>query len=475
MADCVVASNRGPIVRRRDLDGTMTEGPSPGGLATMLRTSAGGLGATWVAAAEGDRSAPAAAPDQRRRLELATGGVVLRSLAIEHADYHDYYDRVSNGMLWFLHHHLPFDPSHESRWPAYLRVNERFAEACAEEADPGGEVLIQDYQLSLAPLLLRRRRPDLTIAHSTSCPWAEPRYYRQLPPAIGTALIDGLLGADLVGFMVERWADSFLGCCADQGFRVDRRTGSVRGPDGRRVRVRVVPVGVDADDLRAQMRGARWEGELDHVGRLAAGRRLVARIDRAEPSKNIVLGVRAYERLLERQPNIRGRVVHYVMAHSPRAGVAECRAYVEEIERAAREVNARFGGGGWQPIHLDTTESRLRALAVMAQADVLVVNPVRDGMNLVCKEGVIASLRDLVLILSSEAGAADTMADGALIVGPGDVEELVASLARALEMSRAERERRAACMRARAVEMPPRAWLAELRHLLAETRTHLPG
>jgi len=464
MARCVIVSNRGPVVQRREPSGAIAEGPSPGGLATMLIGAAGGLDATWVAAADLDHGAR----DRQLRLALPGGEVTLRSLPIDRDDYLDYYDRVSNGMLWFLHHHLPFDPTHEGRWPAYRRVNERFAAACADEAAPGGEVLIQDYQLSLVPRLLRGRRPDLAIAHCTSCPWAEPASFGMLPAGIAAALIDGMLGADLVAFMVERWAESFLGCCQNLGFDIDRRDRGVRLASGRTVRVRAVPVGSDADGLLAQLSGPRWEEELRHMGGLAAGRRLLVRVDRAEPSKNIVRGLHAYGRLLERGPTLRGTVVHYVLAHSPRARVPECRAYVEEVERAAREVNARFGGDGWQPVELDTAENRLRALAAMALADVLVVNPLRDGMNLVCKEGSIVSSRDAVLILSREAGAADTMAEGALMVSPGDVGELADSLARALAMPAIERRRRAALLRASAAESPPRRWLGEVRRHLAE-------
>ena len=482
MAELVTASNRGPVQFEVDDDGNLSSGRGAGGMVAAVGPALAGQGGTWVAAAitEGDRVAARRATRAGRLqpVELPQGSVRLRSLLIDPRVYQAYYNRVSNRTIWFLQHYLfdvprhpRFDRTFRTAWGHYEDVNRLFAAACDDEVDPGGEVHVQDYHLSLAPAMLRSRRPDLSIAHFTHCPWANPGYFAMLPVPVARAILAGMLGADLLGFLVPRWARNFLRCCQEAGFPVDRAADTVRAPDGRTVLVRSYPLGVDGDELRAMAAEPRAQTQTRWVRDVAKGRRLIVRVDRMELSKNILRGLDGYAAFLERHPRARNRVVHYALAYASRRDLPEYQAYTAEVKAAAEAINERFRTRTWEPVVLELKDNYPRALAAMAEADVLLVNPVWDGMNLVAKEGPAVSRRDAVLILSRNAGAADDLADGALLVNPFDTDELAEAIATALAMPPDERAKRAELLREGASALPPQDWfLAQRRDLAAHAR-----
>jgi trehalose 6-phosphate synthase len=464
----VVASNRGPLEWAGG--DARTAHRAPGGLITILRGALGNDATTWVAAAvgEGDKRAAARAP--RSRIPLAAGPVDLRLLTFPPAQFAGYYERTANHTLWFLHHHLvdrrsrvDVDPA---AWEAYEDVNRRFATACAEEAVPGGEALIVDYHLALVPATLRDLRPDVRMCHLTACPWADPAVLALLPDAVARRLVEGMLGADVVAFLAARWAAAFLACCRALGHDVDEAAGTVRAGDGRTVLVASFPIGTDADELRAQMRDVACARARDQLAALAAGRRLLVRVDRMDPAKNVLRGLDAYERLLATERWTRGAVVHYVLAYETRGG-SDYRSYAAAVSERAAVLNRRFATPGWTPLHLETVSDIPRATAALSLADVVVVNTLRDGMNLIAKEAAVVGRPDAALILSREAGAAPELAPGALLVDPFDVPELARAMATALRMPEDERRRRMAALRGPATALPPRAWLDRLREALA--------
>jgi trehalose 6-phosphate synthase len=469
MTELVVASNRGPVQFEVDDDGNLSSGRGAGGMVAALGPARGGPGGPRGAGAR-----RALRGNRPQRVELPQGTVRLRSLLIDPRVYQAYYNRVSNRSIWFLQHYLfdvprhpRFDRTFRVAWGHYQDVNRLFAAACDDQVDPGGEVHVQDYHLNLAPAMLRARRPDLSIAHFTHCPWADPGYYAILPGRVAHAILEGMLGADLLGFLVPRWARNFLRCCQDAGFKVDRERGAVRTLDGRTALVRSYPLGVDGDDLRARAAEPRAQGQLRWVRDMARGRRLIVRVDRMELSKNILRGMEGYGAFLERNPRARGRVVHYALAYASRRDLPEYQAYTAEVKHAAEAINERFRTRSWEPVVLELKDNYPRALAAMSEADVLIVNPVWDGMNLVAKEGPVVSRRDAVLILSRNAGAADDLADGALLVNPFDTDELAEAIAGALAMPGDERAKRAALLREGAEALPPQDWFAAQRHDLA--------
>ncbi|HZD68699.1 MAG TPA: trehalose-6-phosphate synthase [Actinomycetes bacterium] len=482
MAELVVVSNRGPVQFEIDDDGNLTAGRGSGGMVAALGPALAGQAGTWVAAAisEGDRIAArqVARTGRRRRLELSQGPVQLRSLVIDPRQYQSYYNRVSNRTLWFLQHYLfdvarhpRFDAGFRNAWRNYRDVNRAFAVACDEEADRHGAVFLQDYHLALAPAMLRGRRPDVGIAHFTHCPWADPSYFAMLPLGIREELLEGMLGADLLGFLVPRWSRNFLRCCQEAGYRVDREREIVHLPDHRSVQVRVYPLGVDGDDLRVRAAERDVQTQYRSVRELARGRALIVRVDRMELSKNILRGFDGYAAYLESHPRMRGRVVHLAMAYASRRDLSEYQAYTAEVKQAAEAINERFRTKTWEPIRLELRDNYPRALAAMAQADVLVVNPIWDGMNLVAKEGPSVSERHAVLVLSRNAGAADDLGDWALLVNPFDTAELAEAIATALSMSPEERAMRAKSLREQASALRPQDWFSVQRRDLDAIRS----
>lgn len=442
-------------------------------VAAMGPALANVAGSTWVAAAISPGDRRAAELQDCREIPLAHGSVHVRSLVLEQDAYDAFYNQVANRALWFTHHrlfdtpHTPvFDTAFQADWAAYHAANDTFAEACAQEAAAGGTVFIQDYHLALAPALLRARRPDVAIAHFTHCPWSDPDTFAMLPGDVASQVLEGMLGADLVGFLVPRWVRRFLECCQAAGYDVDRTAGTVR-VDDRVVHVRAYPLGVDPDDLQERARSADVERAVHDLAAWTQGRTLVVRADRMELSKNLLRGLAGYEAYLAAHPEAHGHIVHLALAYGSREGLPEYREYAQQVAAAADAINRSYQTESWQPVRLEVADDYPRALAALRSADVLIVNPVWDGMNLVAKEGPSVSDRDGVLILSRNAGAVDDLEAGALIVNPFDVVELADAIARAVALPDAERATRAAALRAGASALPPEAWFALQREDLA--------
>ena len=476
----LVASNRGPVSYQFGPDGTPVGRRGGGGLVAGV---AGGLAAvapeaevTWICAALSDADRAAA----RQRPATEPGAVPVRMLDIPPEVFDQAYNDVANSVLWFVHHML-FDTPVQPRfgrefrqdWAAYLAYNEAFAAAMADEAADSASVraLIQDYHLSLAPRLLRDKlggsQADLGIAHFSHTPWAPPDYYRMLPVAAAEALLDGILGADQVGFHAARWAAAFLDCCAAILDAQVTRAGDGGGLAGRVVHrghvseVAVYPLGVDAAALRARARQDDVRAQAEMLTAAAQGRKLIVRVDRTELSKNIVRGLAAYRELLATRPEWHGRVVHLAFAYPSRSAVPEYRAYTERVRQIAAEITAEFGTPDWNPLILEVRDDYPRSLAACAVADVLLVNPIRDGMNLVAQEGPVLSEHGCALVLSREAGAAATLDGDALLVNPYDVSETAAALHQALAMPDDERRRRSDALAATAAASPPARWLGD--------------
>jgi trehalose 6-phosphate synthase len=469
----IVASNRGPVSYSHAPDGALTPrrggGGMVSGLTSGLAAMAGDGGVLWVCAAlsEADRIAA-------RRPGLAAnppGEVPVRMLDIPADVFGAAYNGIANSVLWFTHH-LLFDTPNQPRfgatfrgdWDAYVRYNEAFAVALAQECAPGTRVLIQDYHLSLAPRLLRDRYPAARIAHFEHTPWAPPDYYKILPDDVAVAILDGMLGADHAGFLAERWADAFLDCCqAVLGAQV-RRDGAGTGQvayRGRVTRVAVHPLGVDAAELRTRGSADDVRENARLLAEAASDRQLIVRVDRTELSKNIVRGLAAYRELLATRPEWRGHVTHLAFAYPSRSDLAEYRAYTASVHELAGEINAEFGTPDWKPLILEVRDDYPRSLAACGLADVLLVNPVRDGMNLVAEEGPILSERGCALVLSREAGAAALIGEAALLVNPYDVSATAGALHAGLTMPAAERQQRSATIASAAAARAPRRWLAE--------------
>jgi trehalose 6-phosphate synthase len=469
----LVASNRGPLSFGFAGDGSLTATRGGGGMVSGLMSGLASVAADgevlWLCTALSDADREAA-----RKGERAAGGpadTAVRMLDIPRDVFEAAYNGVANSVLWFVHH-LLFDTPNQPRfgaefrrdWDAYVTYNGAFAGALAEEYVPGARVLIQDYHLALAPRLLRDRCPGARIAHFEHTPWAPPDYYRLLPDDVAAAILDGMLGADHAGFLAGRWAAAFLDCCeAVLGARVSRDsdgTGQV-GYRGRVTQVGVHPLGVDGAALRARGSEPDVAAQAATLAGLAQDRQLIVRVDRTELSKNITRGLSAYRELLTTRPQWRGRVVHLAFAYPSRSGLAEYRAYTERVHKLATEINAQFRTPDWEPLVLDVKDDYARSLGACRIADVLLVNPLRDGMNLVAEEGPVLSDRGCALVLSREAGAAALIGEDALLVNPYDVTATAEAMHAGLSMPAPERRRRSAAIAAAASARAPGQWLAE--------------
>ncbi|MER7758772.1 trehalose-6-phosphate synthase [Streptomyces sp. NPDC097619] len=443
----LVAANRGPLSYSLTEEGALVARRGGGGLVSGLSAALGDRpDAVWVCAAlsEADREAVRRGESEPGVLMLDVPGEV----------YDAAYNGIANSVLWFLHHHLwevprepVFDAAFRERWAGYRAYNRAFAEALAERAAPGAAVLVQDYHLALVPGMLRALRPDLRTAHFTHTPWAAPGVFAMLPADIGRELLEGMLGADLLGFHTERWAADFRGCAEAAGF-----------PPGEGPRLAVYPLGVDGEELRELAHRPEVEDRLAQLRAETEGLLTVVRVDRTELSKNIVRGLLAYRELLVTRPEWRGRVVHLASAYPSRQDLAVYREYTAEVARVAEEINEEFGTADWRPVLVAVQDDFARSLAVYRMADVALVNPVRDGMNLVAKEIPVVSEAGCALVLSREAGAWAELGEDAIGVNPFDVSETAGALHEALSMAGAERAERTKRLAVAGVGWPPVRW-----------------
>jgi trehalose 6-phosphate synthase len=468
MNTILVASNRGPVSFTVSEDGSLCMRRGGGGLVSGLSEVAKELDMLWVCAAlsDGDRGAVRLAPGGRiDQAGYDTGA--LRMLDIPPATFHRAYNAVANSTLWFVHHLLydtantpHFDARFRREWESYQHYNAAFAVALAEEAAHGAQVLVQDYHLSLTPAMLRVDRPDLRIAHFSHTPWAPPEYFALLPDDVAVELLEGVLGADHAGFLTTRWAGAFMDCCeAVLGAEVDR-TGHTVSHAGRTTRIGVHPLGVDGEALWARASEPDVESHMTALRDQVGDRKLIVRIDRTELSKNIVRGLAAYREFLAAHPEWHGRVVHLAFAYPSRHDLPEYREYTAAVQRCAKEIEDEYATEDWDPLILNVNDDYPRSLAAYRLADVLLVNPIRDGMNLVAKEGPILSPAG-ALVLSREAGAAVELGPDALTINPYDVSATAEALHRGLEMPEEERRRRGARLAAAAAALPPHLWFAE--------------
>ncbi|MDP9417236.1 MAG: trehalose-6-phosphate synthase [Actinomycetota bacterium] len=470
-ARLLLASNRGPLSFVLDDAGTLSAKRGGGGLVSGLSALSSADDFVWVCAAlcDADREAARRAPDGRLdRAGHDTDGTRLRMLEIDPQTFHRAYNVVANSTLWFVHHLLfatptapSFDAAFRREWSSYETYNLAFARALADDAEPGAKVLVQDYHLTLAPRLLRRLRPDLRIAHFSHTPWAPAEYYRMLPGDVARDVLLGVLGADHAGFLSPRWAAAFLDCCeAVLSADVDREKGTV-SYDGHTTRVAVHALGVDADGLRERAHRPDVDGRLTTLRGQVGNRRTLVRVDRTELSKNIVRGLQAYRELLRTRPEWCGRVVHVAFAYPSRHDLPEYREYTAAVQRVASEIVEEFGTAEWQPVILNVHDDYARSLAAYRMADVLLVNPVRDGMNLVAKEGPLLAENGCAVVLSTEAGAAVEMGQDALLVNPYDVSATAEAIHTALCMPADERRARAQRLAGVSSACPPAKWLAD--------------
>jgi trehalose 6-phosphate synthase len=425
---------------------------------------------TWIASAMSEEDRAVAAEHQGSFAETTQDGASYRQRLVAHdpVHYDRFYNVVANPTLWFLQHYLcdlAAGPGfglelHEAWADGYVPVNAAFARATLEELErePDAEVLFHDYHLYGAPKLVREERPDVVTSHFVHIPWPEPDYWHALPASFRSDIHEGLLANDVVGFHTERWRRAFLESAERLlGATVDFGAGTVEH-GGRLTRVAARPIGVDAREFeRLRDDPAVLEREATLVASRPA--QLIVRVDRIDPSKNIVRGFHAFALLLDRHPELHGKVAMLALLSPSRQDIPAYAEYAAAVETAAGEVNDRFGRDGWQPVELDVADDFHRSVAGYKQFDVLLVNSVFDGLNLVAKEAFLANVQDGVLVLSENAGAHDELGEWALTVNPFDLLDQAEALYDALKMGAEERRRRADAIREHVRTHDIREWV----------------
>lgn len=462
----VIISNRGPFSFSMARDGSFEIMRGQGGLVTALASVGEHYDVLWVAAAlsKADQQWSAAQGDQPAEVQ----GTLLRLVRIDKKRYDQYYSVIANPLLWFLHHQLwdtPRKPNIDrATWDAwrkgYVAVNRQIAEVVADSVkDYDGPVIVlpQDYHLYMLPLYLREalartmgedgaRR--VQIQPFLHIPWPGPDAWRALPEEMRESILASLLMSDRIGFQTQRDAFNFVQTCRfyleDAHSRGSRDTIEYQR---RAIKAVAYPISVDVTQVEAIARETETELLKERMYGLTGDKKVILRVDRIEPSKNILRGFQAFRALLEEYPQHRGKVQMLALLVPSRMEVDEYSTYLQEIMAEAGLINAEFSDALWEPVRIILGDNYHRAIAAFQTYDVLLVNPIADGMNLVAKEGVLVNQRDGVLVLSEHAGVFYELGDHALVVSPFDIYSTANAMHQALTMPALEKARRAKALR----------------------------
>ncbi len=490
--ELVVVSNRGPIECHLDEDDGINHVQGAGGVAAALSYISTIAPITWIFSAmtEGDRRV-AKAYDSLTAAQLKKIGILGKNIrphfvVLPLSVYRKHYEEFSNRILWFLQHYMcnyPYEPRIDSTvydaWQnGYVAANQLFANKVAEvvsHAKKTPVILLQDYHLYLTPRMVRQLAPSSVIQHFTHIPWPEPRYWEMLPFEMRDAIFRSMVAADILGFQTKQDARNFLdGCLAFlKEAKMDREEIGVV-LDGHLARVRVYPISVDPDQLRRRARSSQVRAYVEYLQPLC-GDKTIVRVDRLEPSKNIVRGLHAFDALLSETPQYIDRVKLLLFIVPSRDRIPEYRHYRSEVMRRVDWINKKFGNDDWRPIEVFYENNYDQALAGLTLYDVLLINPLIDGMNLVAKEGPIVNTKDGVLVLSEGAGAYHQLKEGVVPVAAADMEGTKQALRLALEMPRLDRHRRANLLKKAIEREDLRHWfaaqLAEIAAVLDRSRS----
>jgi trehalose 6-phosphate synthase len=466
----IMASNRGPVEHAFDENGRIRRRDAAGGVATALANVARSQPVTWVASAASEADRAVAILGQPVPIGPESR---LKLINLPDSTFDPFYHSFCNPILWFLQHSLPEllanrDLPRESlqAWhEGYLPANQAFAEAIVEEIASHGSdvrVMLHDYHLYLAPRLIRAACPSAALQHFLHIPWPSPAGWRHLPEALVRRICIGLLGNDSIVFQTEASVEAFLSTC--RTYLGDRATVSERQGCiehlGQTTFVWANPISVDAAELRA-LRQSPELSQYREALAAPAGVKTIVRVDRLDPAKNVADGFEAYEFMLRRHPNLRGKVRFLAFLIPSRGTVPEYREYTARVLALADAVNRRYGTPDWQPVQVSHENNRIRALAALTFYDVLLVNSVADGMNLVSKEGALLNECDGVLALSEAAGSFVELQHAALRVNPHDIVDTANTLYRALTMCASERRERAAALREAILNHQTSDWLRQ--------------
>ncbi len=468
----VIVSNRGPVEFGRGENGEREVQRGGGGLVTALSGLVAHRGALWIASAMTEEDVAVAREADGAPVKLELDGVGYEVCLVESDQwaYDRFYNVIANPILWFVQHYL-WDLSNapdirreeaEAWERGYTMVNRDIAEAVIDviEDEPEPLVMFHDYHLYTCPALVRASRPDAFLQHFVHIPWSQPDSWRILPAYMREPIYRGLLANDVIGFHTQAYCRNFLHCCAELlELEVDYGRGAVVH-EGGETWVRAYPLGIDAGRLD---RAAASEEVAEYERELLRRRRdyLIIRVDRADLSKNVLRGFTAFDVFLSEHPEFREKVTFIAHLQPSRTDVPEYQEYLDRIEALVAVVNHRHGTTDWMPIDLRIYENFPEAVARYKHFDLLMVNSLFDGMNLVAKEAPAVNTRDGVVMLSENTGAHEELSDCTLSVNPFDIQEQAETIHRALTMGPDERALRAQHLREIVRARDPGVWISE--------------
>jgi len=452
----IIASNRGPVEYHVSQDKKLKHRRGAGGMVTALIDAGNRMDVTWVAMTmtEGDRLA-------LKEVQQSNGGLLasplpgqkmnLRYVAISKSAYRKHYEGISNQVLWFLQHYL-YNPNEDTAvarriqdaWNnGYYIANRAIADAVIAEVerdDSSAVVMLHDYHLYLAPAMIRKELPHVAMQQFIHIPWPDVRCWHFLPSNITQAIYAGLVGNDILGFQTERDARNFLDGARTllDGAVVDFEEGAIWW-QGRRIHVHAYPISISVEGERRVVQSAAGKRAAEKILPLMEGKKVIMRVDRIEPTKNILRGFQAYAQMLDEHPELRGTVTFMAFLVPSRQSLLKYQRHNADVLKMIDEINQKYGTDDWLPIHAFRDNDRTRALAAMQYYDVLLVNPIIDGMNLVAKEGPVVNQRNGVLVLSRTAGAFQQLGKASIPTSPTDVTETADALYKALTLPDDER------------------------------------
>jgi trehalose 6-phosphate synthase len=449
-----VASNRGPVEFHKSEDNKIIMKRGAGGLVSTLLPIMETVKGIWVASAmtEGDIEIANRYEDNRVPITEDNPSFWVPFVVVDSKRYEDYYSLISNPLLWFVQHYMwnpPYTPDiddkiHKAWKNGYLHVNKMFADKIIEESGLNEKdplIMLQDYHLYLCPYFLRKKLGDIFLSQFIHIPWPQPEYFCIIPRYMEESIIKGLLSNDILGFHIEKYVNNFLRTCEKYAEKVDFDKGIVYH-DGRRTIVKNYPISVDDKGLKELAKSENVLLKENIVKEIKKDYFLIYRTDRADLSKNIIRGFKAYKLFLDKHPEFRGKVKFLTTGKPTRQQIKEYRDYKIEIDNIIKYINLKYSTEDWKPIEEIFKADYSLVTAAFKNYDCLMVNPLCDGMNIVSKEGSVVNENDGVLIISEHAGSYEELKDYSLAVNPFDVSETADAIYKAVTMARNERKER---------------------------------
>lgn len=439
--EIIVASNRGPVVFKKD-DST--------GKIELIRGAGGIVGSmipflekthgTWVSSAIGecdhyvDNEYKGKVP-----VPLENPEYYVQFIKTEEDIYNRFNGKFANPLLWFIHHSMWFSPYspcgddelHQA-WDSYQYVNSMFAEAISDDVSKSEKtpiVMLQDYHIYLTPQLIREQHPDVLMSQFVHIPFPSPEIFQQLPNHMQTEILDSILTNNVLGFHIRRYMNNFL-----QTIKLilpDASVDDVSGDilyKGHVCHVRTYPISIDIETLTKQGQSPNVISKEAEVDEMIGNCKLIYRTDRADLSKNIIRGFQAYDMFLEKYPDWRGKVKFVATLMPSRQDIKIYREYTDNIKKIVHEINEKYATPDWEPIKYICRGDYDLVVALLKRYDVLMVNPILDGMNIVAKEGSVLNENNGVLILSTGAGCYEELKDGAICINPYDLRQTAESI-----------------------------------------------